>query len=671
MLKRSCAALSLFVGCATTVAQPAPVSAPLPDLRFDIGALDRKVDPCVDFYEFACGGWRATHPIPGDRGKWTRYSELEALNQERVKTIVEEAMRGGPGQPVSVARVGDLYAACLDEAGIEARGLSPLAELFGAIDTMKTPEEVARLMARLHTDAADFLFEVYMDPDPADGRQVTTWIDQGSLGLGGPDDYVRDDPKSAELRQRYEVLVKNVLTLSGDADAAANASRVLAFETAFAQSLPPPAERRISEKRVNPITAEALITRAPAFAWTTYFEAIGVKGLKSLNLAYPTWVDATNAALKGGELVSLKAYLRFHLMRVFSPVLPRATDQAFVIFKQGASGAKEQPPRWKRCLGIIDRNLGEEVGRIFVERYFPPSSKARAKALVDSMVVAFKEDLASNDWLSAAARDAAGKKLSNMHFTIGGPDVLKGYDSLVIKRDDPVGNARRARAQRRLREWGKLRKPTERDGFFAWPQQLDGFGTKSLVSVGFTAGFLQPPVFDARLDDAINFGGFGGVIGHEILHHFDDEGRKFDEQKKLRAWWSPQDIERYESKTQCFVDEYSKFKADDGTLLNGKLTLGENLADNAGLRLAWQAAHPSSSPLIDGFTPAQRFFLGWGQIRCENVTAETARRLAQSDEHSPGRWRVNGVVSNLSEFAEAFQCKAGAPMAPLNRCRVW
>jgi len=287
-------------------------------------------------------------------------------------------------------------------------------------------------------------------------------------------------------------------------------------------------------------------------------------------------------------------------------------------------------------------------------------------------VAALRRDLAALDWLGPQARGAAIRKLDNMRFTIGYSDRWKSYDALDVRADDPAGNAQRAIALTTARELAKLGKPTDRDEFFALPQQLDGFGTNAMVSVGFTAGFLQPPVFDAALDDPINFGGFGGVIGHEITHHFDDEGRKFDTGGNLAPWWSPDDIARYQARAACFVDEYAQFRIDDGTPVDGQLTLGENLADNGGLRLAWDALQPSTErPRIDGFTPAQRFFLAWGQIRCENTTARAARAQVQGDGHSPGRFRVDGVVRNMPEFAAAFSCAAGSPMAPATRCRLW
>ena len=379
------------------------------------------------------------------------------------------------------------------------------------------------------------------------------------------------------------------------------------------------------------------------------------------------------AELSPTGLPGVRAYLRFHVARQLAPVLPSALRDAFFDFDgRIVRGARQMPPRWRRCLQLVDRDLGDDVGRLFVAKWFPAASQARAHQLVDRIVGSLRDELAASDWLGGTARDAALGKLANMRFQIGYSDHWKTYDALVIRRGDPVGNAVRASQLATARELAKLGHPPDRDAFFALPQQLDGFGTPSLVTVGFTAGFLQPPIFDSTADDAVNFGGFGGVIGHEITHHFDDEGRKFGIDGRLAPWWSADDVARYEARAACFVGEYGRFHIDDGTPVDGALTLGENLADNGGLQLAWQAAQPAmAGPPIDGFTPAQRFFLAWAQIRCENATPETARALVHGDPHSPGRWRVNGVVANLPAFAAAFACKAGAPMAPENRCRLW
>jgi predicted metalloendopeptidase len=464
-----------------------------------------------------------------------------------------------------------------------------------------------------------------------------------------------------------------VLRQLGARDPASEAGRVVALEATLAGALPGAAERRDATAQIHPLTVAELARHAGALDWRAYLAAVGAPALERVNVGFPGYLDAVGAALAARDLAGVRAYLRYHVARAFTAVLPAALDDEIAGFaSRTVRGARQVPPRWKRCLALVDRDLGDDVGQLFVARHFPAASQARARAMVDRIVGAMHDQLAHASWLGAAARAAARRKLDHMRFTIGYSDHWKDYAALEIRRDDPVGNAARAHAAAVARELAKLGAPTDRDEFFALPQQLDGFGTKSLVSVGFTAGFLQPPVFDPRVDDAINFGGFGGVIGHEISHHFDDEGRKYDVDGNLAPWWSADDVARYQARAQCLVDEYSRFRIDDGTPVDGRLTLGENIADNAGLRLAWQAAQPASDgPRIDGFTAAQRFFLAWGQIRCENLSPEAARRQVHSDAHAPGRFRVDGVVSNMPELAAAFGCPVGAPMAPATRCRVW
>jgi putative endopeptidase len=671
-----------FAACASPERpSPRPTASPVasaatrsPDsLRFDVHAVDLHADPCTDFYDFACGGWRATHPIPADRTRWSRYAELDAENLEHERDIVEGAAASGGSASPAEQRVGAYYAACLDEAAIESRGLAPMAEILASIAAMRTASEVAAVVEALHTRASYALFDFSVGPDPRDTRRTLAVVDEGKLGMGDAEAYRRPDDKARALRDKYRAHVAEVLKLLGSADPSGDAARVVSLETLLAASLPPPAERRDSTARIHPMTRGELQARAPAFDWGTYFAKMGSPDLGPVNVPTPAWLDAMNAALSVENREGLVLYFRYHLANGLKTFLTKAIDEAFFDFQQRTMrGAHAQPPRWKRCLGLVNKDVGDDVGRLFVARYFPRESRERATAIVRAVVATFRTELGRTEWLSAGAREEAVKKLDNHRFQVGYGDHWKSYDALLVDRNDAAGNAQRARALSVSRELATLGRPTDRDEFGELAQSVDGFGSKSLVSTGFTAGFLQPPVFDARMDDAVNFGGFAAVAGHELTHQFDDEGRKYDVDGNVRAWWSAEDVSRYEERARCFADEYARFHLDDGTAVDGKLTLGENIADNGGIRLAWDTAHPSPrTPKIDGYSAPQRFFLAWGQIRCENVTPEAARRQVESDPHSPGRWRVNGVVSNMPEFAEAFSCAAGAPMVPLVRCRVW
>jgi putative endopeptidase len=661
---------ALGCGHPSGVAPPPPVSDG--DLRFEITAIDPAADPCNDFYAYACGGWRRSHPIPPDRTRWSRYAELVAQDLARERSLVEAAARA-PSSPAE-RRIGGYFAACMDQPAIEARGLAPLRGTLDAIDRAGSPAALGEVIATLQREVAPVLFQLYASPDPRDARRQIATLDLGALGLDDPDDYTRDDADSAKLRERYRDHIARVLAAIGDRDPTGDAPRVVALETTLARGVPGAAERRDPEHHIHILRFAELAEHAPAIDWARLFHALGAPAapqIADVEVEYVPYLEATSAAI-AHDASAVRAYLRYHAARALAPLLPAALDaEVFDFAQRTVRGAREMPPRWRRCLALADRDLGDDVGRQFVARWFPEPSRARARAMVDRIAAALRRDLAAADWLGAAARAAAVRKLANMRFSIGhGP--WKNYDTVEVRGDDPVGNARRAGGVATARELAKLTAPTNRDETFELAQNLAGSGTNRLVSVEFTAGFLQPPVFDARVDDPINFGGFGGVIGHEITHHFDDEGRKFDVNGNLAPWWSADDVAAYQARAACFVDEYAGFRIEDGTPVDGRLTLGENLADNGGLRLAWGALQPSPDGApIDGFTPAQRFFLAWAQIRCENTTPQAARNQVHSDPHSPGRFRVDGVVRNMPEFAAAFHCAAGAAMAPETRCRLW
>jgi putative endopeptidase len=652
-------------------AAPVPPPAPV-DLRFDTSAIDRRADPCQDFYDYACGGWRSSHPIPPDRASLDRHSELGELNLSREHELVEAAAHSA----VSPAeqRVGAYYAACMDGASVDALGATPLRALLTRIDAIQSVADATDVVAELHAHDVPVLFELLALTDVRDSNVMIATLDQGMLGLGDRDDYLHETAAAVALRERYRQHIVRVFTLlGGAATAGADAERVIAFETALARSALTAVEERDTAARYHPMPLAALSRRHPAFLWDRYARARGLAGSQRVNDTVPGWMQAIDASLSNGDLAGLRVYLRLHLAKVMAPVLARPIELAFFDFYQRQMrGAREIAPRWKRCLRLVDRALGDDVGQMFVARYFTPESRQRAQRMTEALVDAFRSDLRTTTWLSPAAREAALAKLASVRIVLGYPNHWRSYEGLRVDRGDVFGNAWRARALAAERDLASLARPADRDGFNALAQSIDGFGQKQLNNAGFTAGLLQPPFFDPRMDDAVNFGAIGGIIGHELTHQFDDEGRKYDEHGNLRDWWQPADVASFRSRAQCFVDEYSSFHAEDGTPINGALTLGENIADNGGLRLAWSAARlPEDGAPIDGFTPAQRFFLAWAQIRCQNVTPEVAHRRATSDEHAPGRWRVNGVVSNMSEFARAFSCGAGSPMVRPQVCRVW
>jgi predicted metalloendopeptidase len=510
--------------------------------------------------------------------------------------------------------------------------------------------------------------DVYVEPDARDASRMLATIDRGALGMDRGD-YTGTDAAAVALRAKYQDHLERVFRALGSSDAHGEAARVLAFEAMLAGHALTPVQERDLGAQYHPVAVADLGSRYGSFV-ARFATKVGLPPGGMVSVSVPAWLEAVS----GADLPSLRSYLHAHVVRSYAGSLPSALEQEEFDFRERTMrGAREMAPRWRRCLSMVDRDVGEDLGRTFVARFLPDASRARVRSMVDQVVAAFRDDIASVDWLDPAARDAARKKLAKLLIVIGASNRPRRLDGLEARPDDAFGNAWRARALAVQEELAKLARPTDREEFFdSLPQELDGFGTKSMNAMGFTAGFLQPPVFDPTMDDAVLFGGLGGVIGHELSHHFDDEGRKYDEDGNLRDWWSADDVKRFEDHAGCLVEEYGRFHTDDGTPLDGKLTLGENIADNGGLRLAYAASRPADTgPTIDGFTPAQRFFLAWGQIRCENVTPETARRQALTDGHSAGRWRVNGVVSNMPEFARAFACAEGTPMAPAKRCRVW
>jgi endothelin-converting enzyme/putative endopeptidase len=666
-------ACSVALACGarlTAPPEPAPIS-PVPPAaeRFEISAIDHAADPCADFYAYACGGWLLHNPIPPARSRWSRYAELQTRNIAVERAVVEAA--GRSARTPAERRVGAYDAACLDERAIEARGFGPVRPLLDQIDGMRTAGEASEMIALLHRRVAPVLFALNVLADPRDVRRTLATIDLGQLGLA-PEDYTRDDAASTEHRAAYEAHLVRTLQLIGDADAAGNAHRVVALETRLARELPAPAERRDPGRLVNVLLTAELAARAPGIDWPRYLRALGAERADRINIKFVRHLEAAAAAV-AHDLPSVRAYLRYQVARTFARLLPRALDaEVFDIVGKTLNGARELAPRWERCLALVDRDLGDDVGQMFVAARFPPANRARARALVERIIATLRRDLAGLEWLGSPARAAAIEKLDHLVVTVGHADHWKRYDALEVRGDDPVGNAQRGLALVTARELAKLGAPSDRTEFLDVPQRFHAFSTPETVSVGFTAAFLQPPVFDPTIDDPINFGGVGGVIGHEITHHFDDEGRQYNVDGNLAPWWSAEDIAGYQTRAACFVDEYSQFQIDDGTPVDGRLTLGENLADNGGLRLAWDALHPAfDGRPVDGFTPAQRFFLAWAQIRCEAMTPQAAHAQVQSDPHAPGRWRVNGVVRNMPEFQTAFACAAGAAMAPEARCRLW
>jgi putative endopeptidase len=663
--------------CALALAAQTPPASKPNSLRFDINALDRSADPCVDFYQFACGTWMKNNPIPPDQARWGRFSELRERNREVLHQILEAAAKPDANRDQVTREIGDYYAACMDEKGIDARGLDALKPELDRIRNLKDKSQLAEEIAHLQRAGAGALFDFNSGQDFKDSTKVIAQLDQGGLGLPERDYYLKDDPKSVELRKQYLVHVQRIFQLMGEkADVAkAHADTVMKIETALAKGSLDNVSRRDPEKVYHPMTRQELQALSPDFRWSQYLTTSGSPEFQTINVAWPDFFKALNAEIQSASLDDWKTYLTWHAAHAESAFLPKPfAAETFDFFGKTLTGAKEQRPRWKRCVDFTDNELGEALGQKFVEQTFGKEGKQRTLAMVDRLEKALGQDLEAVSWMTPATKQKALQKLAAIKNKIGYPDHWRDYSSVVIKRDDPLGNSVRADEFEFQRQLNKIGKPVDRNEWEMSPPTVNAYYDPQMNDINFPAGILQPPFYDNDMDDAVNFGGIGMVIGHELTHGFDDQGRQFDAEGNLKDWWTAEDAKEFDQREACVVNEYSKFTV-AGVNVNGKLTLGENTADNGGVRIALMALETAlanrTRPQIGGFTPEQRFFLSFGQVWCGNSREEAERLQVQTDPHSPARFRVNGVVQNMPEFQKAFSCKAGQPMTPANACHVW
>jgi len=653
-------------------ASPAPPAQSSSGLQLD--AIDRSVDACTDFYKFACGNWMAKNPVPADRSSWGRFDELQERNNETLKKILE----GAPGADAGSRKIGDYYASCMDESAINAKGAAPLDPLLKKVAALTSANALAPLVAELHTIGVKPFFNFGTEADFKDASVEMAIADQGGMGLPDRDYYSRDDAKSVELRKQYVEHVGKMASLLGDpADRAAkSAEAVMKIETALAKAALDVVARRDPNQIYHKLSAAELQKLTPQFQWQQYFTGIGSPPIYALNVTEPDFFKAMGQTIADTPLDDLKAYLRWHIVHASAVILSAPfVNENFRFYGTQLTGAKELRPRWKRCVQYTDSDLGEALGQAFVKEAFGPQAKADTLRMVHELEAALEKDINSLEWMTAATKREALAKLKAISDKIGYPEKWRDYSALTITRGDALGNSQRSNAFEFRRNLAKIGKPVDKTEWEMTPPTVNAYYNPLENNINFPAGILQPPFYSAKADAAVNFGGAGAVIGHELTHGFDDQGRQFDARGNLKDWWTPADAKAFEDRAQCFVDQYSSLTAVDDVKLNGKLTLGENTADNGGLRisliayLARAAKEPTGT--IDGFTPEQRLFLGWGQVWCDNMRPELARMLAQTNPHSPGRERVNGVVSNMPEFQKAFACKAGSAMVRSTPCRVW
>jgi putative endopeptidase len=679
MMKRCFAALLLValpIAAALTHAQSATTSTASAS-GLELPFMDRTVDPCVDFYEFACGGWTKNQPIPADRSAWGRGQELQERNNITLRRILEDAGRNASAD-VETKKIGDYYATCMDENAINAKDAAPLEPALKKIAALAGPRDLPQLVADLHSMGVNVFFSFGAEADFKEANMVRAIADQGGLGLPDRDYYFRDDPKSVELRKQYVEHVGKMIALlgpeAGDSTAAANT--VMRVETALAKAALDAVARRDPSALYHKMTPAELQKLTPAFDWTTYFKGVGTPPIDAINVTEPEFFKALDAVVASTPAADLKTYLRWHLAHASAAVLSAPfVSENFRFYSATLTGAKELQPRWRRCVQYTDGDLGEVLGKAFVKEAFGAAAKEDTLKMVRELESSMERDINGLSWMSDATKKQAIVKLHAVANKIGYPDKWRDYGALSIARGDALGNSQRANQFEFRRQMNRIGKPLDKSEWSMTPPTVNAYYNPLENNINFPAGILQPPFYNAKADPALNYGAAGGVIGHELTHGFDDEGRQFDAQGNLKDWWTAADAKGFEERAACIVDEYSNFTAVDDVKVNGKLTLGENAADNGGLRIALMAyvasLTPASRTTLDGFSPEQRFFVSYGQGWCENARPERQRMLAQTNPHAPPKFRVNGVVSNMPEFQKAFSCKADAPMVRKNACRVW
>jgi putative endopeptidase len=661
------------LAAALTTAQTRPVAAPR---SVELDALDKATDPCHDFYQYACGGWIAKHPVPADRRSIGRFQEV----QERNFLILRRILETTPADSTEADRkkAADYYAACMDESRIEAKGLVPLGPDLATIDVLVNPDDLPILVAYLHTIGVRVFFRFNSQTDLRDATREIADVDDGGLSLPDREYYSKTDARSVEIREKFASHVERMFLLAGQSpENAAHASQsVMSVETRLAEAGLDRVKRRDPAQTQHPMTLRELQAISPAFDWKRYAEASEAPKFQALNVSVPEFFTAFSRLIASTPVDDLKDYMRWHLINTSAEMLPKKiADADFDFFSRTLAGQQEREPRWRRCVTQTDLRLGEALGRAFVDETFGPQAKADTLKMVQDIKGAMRQDIDAAPWMSGETKKAAMVKLNALVDRIGYPEKWRDYSAIRVTRDDALGNMQRAMAANRQRSLAKIGQPVDRSEWSMTPPTVNAYYSPVRNNINFPAGILQPPFYRAGRDAAVNYGGAGAVIGHELTHGFDDQGRKFDGEGNLRDWWTPADGKAYDERASCVADQYSSYTVAGDTHINGRLTLGENTADNGGLRLALMAylSGPGarSNDKVDGFTPEQRVFLGWAQVWCENARPEAERLKAATNPHSSNKYRVNGPLSNMPEFRKAFSCKADAPMVRPAACRVW
>lgn len=646
---------------------------------FDTARMDTSVEACHDFFQYANGTWLKSTEIPASESRWGTFNILADNNNALLRDVLETAAKTKSAKGSDAQLIGDYYTSCMDEAAIDKAGIGPLKPYLKQIEKIKSADELERQIAAMHNAGFPIVFSFGVGPDAKSSNDVIINAGQSGLTLPNRDYYTNDDPKSVETRRKFSEYMTTVFKLLGDSQetAAKNAATVLAFQTRLAKASLTPVERRNPDNNYNKISFAAAQELTPEFSWSDYLAARNVPAVPEMNVAPPKFFAELNAMMKDVFIDDWKTYLRWQAVNSAAPVLAKPfADANFDFFGRYISGQKEKQPRWKQCVQAVDGNLGEALGMEYAKRAFKPEAKARMNELIDNLMLALKDRIDSLEWMSGETKKQAQAKLSTFKRKIGYPDNLRGYKGLEVDRKSYASNRLRSIQFQTRRNFEDLGKPRDKTRWFFSPPTVNASYSSVNNDISFPAGILQPPFFNTEADDAINYGAIGGVIGHEITHGFDDSGSRFDADGNLKMWWTTDDRKSFDERAACVVKQFNEYEVQPGLFINGKLTLGENIGDFAGLTVAYDAYMKSleGKPRpanIDGLTPEQRFFLGWAQVWAGKYTPEAERLQVATNSHALPRWRVNGPLSNMPQFAKAFGCKSGQGMVRENACFIW
>jgi putative endopeptidase len=646
---------------------------------FDTSRMDRSAEACDDFFQYANGTWLKNTQIPADRATYGSFEMLRDRNIDALHNILEEASKTKSPKGSDLQMIGDYYATCMDEAAIEAAGLKGLDPLFKQIDGIKDNQGLVATLAQFHRAGIPAVFGFGAAPDLNKSTMNIANTGQGGLSLPNKEYYTKTDDKSKELRDKFVAHMTKMFEMAGDdsAQAAANAATVMKLQMRLAMASRTPVENRNPKLSDNKMTLADADKISPNLNWEAYIAKRGAPAVTEINVGNPTFLKEVSAMLTDVSIDEWKVYLRWHVLSSAASALSKKfVDENFDFFGRTLTGAKEQQPRWRRCVAAVDGTLGEALGMQYVKRHYTPAMKKRMDELIDNLMAALHDRITHLEWMGDETKKQATKKLAAFGRKIGYPDKLRGYAGLEIARRSYLENVRRSAEFLIARNLKDIGQPVDLTRWGFTPPTVNASYNPQFNQITFPAGILQPPFFNFAADDALNYGGIGGVIGHEITHGFDDQGSQFDADGNLKMWWTAEDRAKFEERANCVVKQFNEFEVQPGLFLNGRLTLGENIGDFAGLTVSYQALMKSleGKPRpanIDGFTPEQRFFLGWAQVWAGKYTPEAERQQVAGNPHSLPRWRVNGPLSNMPEFARAFGCKAPAKMMRPNACVIW